>query len=100
MVKNLRRKVCSDCGVIVTRRIKECPKCGGLMVPRKRLVNQPTVDPECDGVRESYRSLSSRLGEGFGMMNDGFEWIDRVFDDERTPACYDESDEDLSLIHI
>jgi hypothetical protein len=27
-------------------------------------------------------------------MNDGFEWIDRVFDDERTPACYDESDED------
>ena len=93
MVKNLRRKVCSDCGVIVTRRIKECPKCGGLMVPRKRLVNQPTVDPECDGVRESYRSLSSRLGEGFGMMNDGFEWIDRVFEPQHFSNAY--SDEEI-----
>ncbi|MFN5274462.1 MAG: hypothetical protein ACK42H_11620 [Planctomycetota bacterium] len=94
MARSIERRICGDCGATVNKKFHDCPKCGALIPTRRRHINTPTVDPECDGVRETYRSLSSRLGEGFGMMNDGFEWIDRVFDDERTPACYDEPDED------
>jgi len=94
MTKSIKRIVCSDCGTSVSRKHHECPECGALMPARKRRVSLPSVDPECDGVRETHRSLHSRLGEGFGMMIDGFEWIDQVFSDDNTLAGRDSYDEE------
>ncbi len=94
MAKNPKRRICSDCGASVSKTQHECPECGGLMPARRRRVSLPSVDPECDGVRETRRSLDSRLGEGFGMMIDGFEWIDQVFNEDDRLAGRDSYDEE------
>ncbi|MFM8213085.1 MAG: hypothetical protein ACKN82_00365 [Pirellula sp.] len=94
MAKNLKRRTCSDCGASVSKTQHECPECGGLMPARRRRVSLPSVDPECDGVRETRRSLDSRLGEGFGMMIDGFEWIDQVFNEDDRLVSHDSYDEE------
>jgi hypothetical protein len=90
MAESLEKEVCSQCNALVHKRSQECSECGSLVRRSRRRRSEPLgIDPDCDGIRETKRSLESRLGDGFLMMNDGFEWLDQVFGEEESLASHD-----------